>query len=602
MIVNICTSLWAHITALGKKGVDGSLHTGVSWLKRKTRAENGETDFEEPPPSIYKMFGLVSKKEPNDISWGETIMFCFKIVFFYLGVVFYFMISSLLVSPIYTTFWTLAKTASVKYKVKLNDDISADDSGGFSKLKGIGDFIRDSFAYKRTYLVMLSIVNLLMQANVYLGTYYFAAIFISIILAVIFCDIFVSKTSPNDNTMIPMDTDNANVNDEDDKLDEEDEGDECEQNADAIKKIQDKIDQLAFTDNLKGLYSIQTKSTVLLKQAYLCCNDKVVVGPDGKYTTVQLDQLQKMPEFQKLNDDFNNLAKQYFNGADFGKRSLLLDTSDPLEIQVQKLNAQLKYLLKYNIALKTAYDKCKQSLDVFASAGTATPLKPEAALKVIDDDNFPGKNFFTLMKKIQEGEKYIYKVRPNVVDIITRKINEDKEIKPNNTTASIPSSATPNVNVNVNTDAKTPQGPDLGATANVPRDNSILAKFGLKNNKNNLKYNEVFMPLETMIAELMTNIFGNKNILIDMVISPDAVTKIMENFIVKMDEDINTITDPNDIFGKFLSTSGLVSAGGPIRGGGRKNRSRRNHNTHVQVKAQTHHTETEPKQYNIRLV
>ena len=111
------------------------------------------------------------------------------------------------------------------------------------------------------------------------------------------------------------------------------------------------------------------------------------------------------------------------------------------------------------------------------------------------------------------------------------------------------------------------------------------------------------MPLETMIAELMTNIFGNKNILIDMVISPDAVTNIMENFIAKIDEDINTITDPNDIFGKFLSKSGLVTVGaGGLRGGGRKNRSRRNIKHQSEAKVQTHHKETEPKQYNIRLV
>ena len=601
MIVNICTSLWAHISALGKKGIDGSLHTGVSWLKRKTRAENGETDFSEPPPSIYKMLGLVSKKEPTDISWAENIMFVLKMIVFYLGFIIYFMVSSLLISPIYTTFWTIAKTAAVKYKVKLNDDFSPDESGGFSKLKGIGDFIRDSFAYKRTYLVMLSIINLLMQANVYLGTYYFAAIFISIVLAIVFCDIFVSKTSPNDNTMIQLDTDNTDINNEEDKLDEEDEADDCEKNADAIKKIQDKIDQLAFTDG-KSLYNLQTKVNVLLKQSYLCCNDKIVVGIDGKYTTKQLEDLQKMPEFQKLNDDFNNLAKQYFNGADFGKRSLLLDTSDPLEIQVQKLNAQLKYLLKYNIALQTAYDKCNQSLEVFEKAGKATPRKPERGLAVIDASNYPGKNFFTLMSKIQEGEKYIYKVRPNVVDIITSKINENKSAKALNDASAPPANAKLSTNAPTPTVASTE--PNLALTAKVPQDNSILARIGLKNNKNNLKYNEVFMPLETMIAELMTTIFGNKNIFIDMVISPDAVTNIMENFIIKMNEDLITITDRNDIFGNFLSKTGVTGAGvtgaGLMRGGSRKNHSRRN--IKHQVKEQVHHSEPEPKQYNIRLV
>jgi hypothetical protein len=227
MIVNVFTSIWAHISALAKKGVDGSLHTGVSWLKRKTRKENGETDFEEPPASIFKVLGLASKKEPDDITWVENILFVLKFILFYMLISIYFMVSSLLVSPIYTTFYTIFKTVGIKYKLKLEDDFSSDDSGsGDSTLKGMGNFIRDSFAYKRTYLVALSIVNLLMQANIFLGTYYFAAIFISIILAIVFCDIFVSKKSPGDNTQIPMDPDTDSKSNDDDELDAEDEGDE----------------------------------------------------------------------------------------------------------------------------------------------------------------------------------------------------------------------------------------------------------------------------------------------------------------------------------------------------------------------------------------
>lgn len=575
MIVNVFTSIWAHISALAKKGVDGSLHTGVSWLKRKTRKENGETDFEEPPASIFKVLGLASKKEPDDITWVENILFVLKFILFYMLISIYFMVSSLLVSPIYTTFYTIIKTAGIQYKLKLEDDFSSDDSGsGDSTLKGMGSFIRDSFAYKRTYLVALSIVNLLMQANIFLGTYYFAAIFISIILAIVFCDIFVSKKSPGDNTQIPMDPDTDSKSNDDDELDAEDEGDECDNNKDAIQKIQAKISDLVY-NNKDSLHNTQSQSQDLLKQAYLCCNDKVKIDAvTGIYTKEQLTELQKMDGFQKLNEDVNNLAKQYFNGADFGKKSLLLDTSDPEEIQVQKLNAQLKYLQKYVVALQTANKQCKDSLLIFSRAEPIEDIKKGATLTAAKIDTFPGNPFFLLMKDLQKAETAIYQVRPTIIDIITKSIEENK----------------------TNKDTSAPK-PDL--TLGVPKDNSLLSKIGINTTKNNLKYNETFMELESTIGKLMTTVFGNKDVFIDIIIAPSPEVKKSitdyNNFIIK---DLALIKD-EPVFKKTIEGLNLdlpnPTRGTPlISGGGKKNHSRRNHKT-----------QAEPivtKEYNIRLV
>lgn len=574
-IVNVFTSLWAHISALAKKGVDGSLHTGISWLKRKTRQENGETDFEEPENNWMRKLGLVSKKEPNDITIWENIFFVLKFIFFYILIAIYFMVSSLLVSPIFTTFFTLGKSAFINYKLKLEDDFTSDDSGsGDSKLKGIGSFIRDSFAYKRTYLVALSIVNLLMQANIFLGTYYFAAIFISLVLAVVFCDIFVSKKSPGDNTQIPMDPDTDAKSNDDDELDEEDEGDECDNNKKAIQRLQDKIADLVY-NNEDSLHNTQGQSKGLLEKVYLCCNAKVGVESTtngGVYDKKQLEDLQQMTGFQKLNEDANNLAKQYFNGADFGKKSLLLDTSDPEEIQVQKLNAQLKFLQKYIVALKTANSQCKKSLIEFANIDTPENKRVDLPKLPNNTTDLPGNSFFLLMANLQKAETVIYQVRPKIIDIINESVEENK----------------------TNKDTSAPK-PDL--TLGVPKDNSLLSKIGINTTKNNLKYNETFMELENTIGKLMTTVFGNKNILIDIIINPlPEVTRSIEDYDTFIDKDIALISSEK-VFQKAISVLNLKNVNPKFKaliGGGRKNTSRRNDKTQVVPNA--------TKEYNIRLV
>ena len=368
-----------------------------------------------------------------------------------------------------------------------------------------------------------------------------------------------------------MDPDTDSKSNDDDELDAEDEGDECDNNKDAIEKIQAKIADLVY-NNKDSLHNTQSQSQDLLKQAYLCCNDKMKIT-NGVYNDEKLDELQKMVGFQKLNEDANNLAKQYFNGADFGKKSLLLDTSDPEEIQVQKLNAQLKYLQKYVVALQTANKKCKDSLLIFSGAEPIEAIKKGGDLNAAKIDTFPGNPFFLLMTNLQKAETTIYQVRPKIIDIITKSVEGNK----------------------TNKDTSAPK-PDL--TLGVPKDNSLLSKIGINTIKNNLKYNETFMELESTIGKLMTTVFGNKDVFIDIIIKPTTqITQSIQDYDNFISKGLVLIKE-EPVFKDAISVLNLngrpVSFASLIVGGGKKNHSRRNHKTQVEPNA--------TKEYNIRLV
>ena len=110
---------------------------------------------------------------------------------------------SFFVWPLYATFMPFFKmllsgTYTLKVDSKLYNSTEQSDS------KSFWDFIKDTFAYKRTLLLFLAILNLFTCANKYLGEVYLGAVFVAIIFAVIFGDIFVN-TKPNDNTMILQD-------------------------------------------------------------------------------------------------------------------------------------------------------------------------------------------------------------------------------------------------------------------------------------------------------------------------------------------------------------------------------------------------------------
>ena len=110
-----------------------------------------------------------------------------------------FPILSFFVCPLYATFMPFFKLLwSGSYSLKVDNKFYDSEQ---SDTKSFWDFIKDTFAYKRTFLLFLAILNLFTCANTYLGEMYFGAVGLAVVLAIVFGDIFVD-TAPNDNTMI----------------------------------------------------------------------------------------------------------------------------------------------------------------------------------------------------------------------------------------------------------------------------------------------------------------------------------------------------------------------------------------------------------------
>jgi len=118
-----------------------------------------------------------------------------------------FPILTFFVCPLYATFMPFFKLLwSGSYSLKVDNKFY--NTNEQSDTKSFWDFIKDTFAYKRTFLLFLAILNLFTCANTYLGEMYFGAVTLAVILAIVFGDIFVN-TAPNDNTMILQQVNNT---------------------------------------------------------------------------------------------------------------------------------------------------------------------------------------------------------------------------------------------------------------------------------------------------------------------------------------------------------------------------------------------------------
>ena len=66
---------------------------------------------------------------------------------------------------------------------------------------GLGDFIRDTFFYKKTFIIFLAAYNLLMSTGLYLNAGYTASCFIGILILALYFEMFQTKM-PEDPTQI----------------------------------------------------------------------------------------------------------------------------------------------------------------------------------------------------------------------------------------------------------------------------------------------------------------------------------------------------------------------------------------------------------------
>lgn len=518
MIYNIWFSCVKHITSLTKVG--WNLTEGLEFLTRKTRQQNGETDFEEPEGVFARIF--IGKKEPNDITLGEKIKCGLMWIVTTIGLAFYFLVSALLFSPVFVTFYTFFKPLIAKYRVKLNDTYSGEKGSGKSESKGLFSFIRDTFAYKRSYIIFLSIINLFMQTNTYLGTYYFAAVIIAVIFAIVYCNIFVSKKSSNDNTMIPMKNDSSTGDNDEDELDSDDDGEDCVDEKDQIEKIKEQIGKILEEDKTlttKCIDTNQRETRELINQVIQVCDIVQNQDPSNILTKAQLKNKEG---FNELDEDVNSLVKLFFSGSDLGRQLLVLDASDENEIQIRKLNAQLKYLKNYQKAIESAYDKCKASLTTFATASGITSIPP------VNRTSTP---FLQLMDAVQKGEQTIYKVRPKILDIINVYIKQQED------------------------DGNT--NPDIDLKASVSK-NPLMT---FKKDKANLLYMEKVMPLELTIKQISINLLPGKDILVDLILPPtDPELDNWINNIQSEIEEYNSAIKTDPIFKNMKSVIKFNSA------------------------------------------
>jgi hypothetical protein len=137
-------------------------------------------------------FGIKNwpKSIGRGILWLIIWMFIFPVLTFF-------------VLPVYSTFMPFFKMLfSGSYTLKVDNKFY--NSNEHTDSKSFWDFVKDTFAYKRTLLLLLSVLNLFTCANTYLGQNYLGAVVIAVIFATIFGNIFVD-TKPEDNTMIFQD-------------------------------------------------------------------------------------------------------------------------------------------------------------------------------------------------------------------------------------------------------------------------------------------------------------------------------------------------------------------------------------------------------------
>jgi hypothetical protein len=66
---------------------------------------------------------------------------------------------------------------------------------------GLGDFIRDTFFYKKTFIIFLAAYNLMMSTGLYLNSSYTASCFVGILILALYFEMFQTKM-PEDPTQL----------------------------------------------------------------------------------------------------------------------------------------------------------------------------------------------------------------------------------------------------------------------------------------------------------------------------------------------------------------------------------------------------------------
>jgi hypothetical protein len=134
---------------------------------------------------VVKYVELISfLLKPNDDE--DTLLLDYPGIIMYSVLYFWAAIISVIISPALITIYTLFKALSVNYIVRKKDKIDEPPQ----KMNLIS-FIKNVFYYKKTFIIILSVLKLMSSTNSYLGSSYMIGLIIAILILIFGLNILI---------------------------------------------------------------------------------------------------------------------------------------------------------------------------------------------------------------------------------------------------------------------------------------------------------------------------------------------------------------------------------------------------------------------------
>jgi hypothetical protein len=151
---NLISGLWAHVSNFGSM---------IDHLYNPVEFNRG-------------LSGVVEDKSPWYKKWS-TITNPFYVFVYFVGALY----SALFISPTIVTFYAFFKALSANYVVR---DKKSNLSPKDAPKQNVFSFIKNTLYYKKTFLIILVMINLMGITNEYLGTSYLPGVIIAILILI----------------------------------------------------------------------------------------------------------------------------------------------------------------------------------------------------------------------------------------------------------------------------------------------------------------------------------------------------------------------------------------------------------------------------------
>jgi hypothetical protein len=115
------------------------------------------------------------------------ILLDYPLIFMYSILYFWGAFYSIIITPAFITLYTLFKALTVNYIVRKKDNKTDEP---IQKMNMIS-FIKNVFYYKKTFIIILTMIKLILSANSYLGTSYMLGVMIAILILIFGMNILV---------------------------------------------------------------------------------------------------------------------------------------------------------------------------------------------------------------------------------------------------------------------------------------------------------------------------------------------------------------------------------------------------------------------------